>query len=256
MKTEIKLIAADLDGTCVRYDPRLEVDPVFVEALAPLLTNGTRWVMNSDRPVRHMSEIALNLSPKYRPVALLTRQTHIFLLNESGEYEPHLAWNKAQERLHRKLWDDIEPFFPSWKRLLEDEFIVFDSYVDSEVFAFNVAEDEVEELRERMREIIAPWPESQVSGNNDWMFVLHSSFSKRKLLAQAARLLKVKPEETLAVGDGLNDLSMLDGIFTPHVGCPANSCAEVKKAVRDAGGFLSGKEAAAGSAEVVRHYCG
>ena len=43
------LIALDLDGTSVRYDPCLEMEPSLMEYLNSLQSNGVRWVINSDR---------------------------------------------------------------------------------------------------------------------------------------------------------------------------------------------------------------
>ena len=43
------LIALDLDGTALRYEPRLEVDPVVIDYLRTVQSQGAAWVMNSDR---------------------------------------------------------------------------------------------------------------------------------------------------------------------------------------------------------------
>ena len=58
------------------------------------------------------------------------------------------------------------------------------------------------------------------------------------------------------MGDGLNDISMLNGSVTPKVGCPANASLEVIDAVKKAGGIVSSKESAAGTLEVIEYYFG
>ncbi len=43
----------------------------------------------------------------------------------------------------------------------------------------------------------------------------------------------------IAIGDGINDITMLNGGVTKCVGCPANAAPEVIQAVRKAGGIVS-----------------
>jgi len=248
----VTLVCVDLDGTCVRYIPRLEIDPEFLEALVPWLARGRRWIMNSDRPVEHMREIASYLAPAEQPAALLCRQRDIFLRTDAGRYREHTAWNRSMAEIQHRLWAAIRPQLAAWEAILEREFAVEERFVAGDTFAFRVPREESDALRARMGTFLAPWPEAQVSGNDAWSFVLHASFSKRRVLEEAARLLCVEGHEILAIGDGLNDLSMLDGSFAWHVGCPADAHPTVQHAVRAAGGHVASLPGPAGSLEILR----
>jgi len=244
------LVALDLDGTCVRYEPRFEMDPVVVEALGGVRAAGGRWLMNSDRPVEHMRDLALALPEDLRPDALLARQRTIHW-REDGDYRPHEPWNGEELALHASLWLSLQPHFEAWRKGIEAEHEVLEAYTDGEVFAFRVPAGEIARLRDRMAGLVAPWSDAQVSGNEEWSFVLHSRFSKRRVLAEAARVLGIPPERILAIGDGLNDLTMLDGGFTPLVGCPADACEPVRRAVASAGGTVASRPKGAGTAEIL-----
>ena len=54
----------------------------------------------------------------------------------------------------------------------------------------------------------------------------------------------------------MNDISMLNGLVTPKVGCPANASLEVIDAVKKAGGMVSTKESCAGTLEIIQYYFG
>lgn len=250
---EPQLIAVDLDGTCVRYEPRWEVDPAFIEHVPAWRERGVRWMMNSDRPPFQMEEIALLLPEEARPHALLSRQRDIFFY-ENGRYVSHETWNAEQARLHAGLWEELRPRFGEWAAEIERRFVLLERYIDEEAFAFMTGMADTPTLRALLEGMLAPWPQAQVSGNQDWSFVLHAEFSKGRLLREASAQLGVDAARTVAVGDGYNDLPMLDGSVTPLVGCPANACPEVRAAVMAAGGVVADHPEAAGTVAVIRRY--
>lgn len=253
MKTT-RLIALDLDGTSVRYKPCLEMDPSLMEYLNSIRSNGFRWVINSDRYTDTLIDISKRLSPEDRPVAVLSLQRFISLLDSDNEYVPCNNWNTVQIKNHQLLWDKISPFFDEWKKMVEAKFDFLDSVINDIVFAYMVSTEHIEELRDMMNNFLLPFDDAKVSGNHDWSFMLHRSFSKASVLLETAARLGIDRENIIAVGDGLNDLSMLNGSVTPYVGCPANASMEVIDTVKKAGGIVSTKESAAGTLEIIKYY--
>lgn len=248
------LIALDLDGTSVVYEPRLEMDGCLAAYLASVRRSGVAWVMNSDRYTDTMADIAGMLPPEQQPAGLLSCQRYIHLLDGDRAYRGVESWNREQNAAHSALWKRISPLFPDWRAQVEARFTVREAVVNDLVFAYMIEPVRTPELRRLMERFIAPFPDAQVSGNHDWTFILHASFSKGRILKKCGDLLGIAPERIIAVGDGINDISMLDGSVTPHVGCPANASAEVIAAVRAAGGIVAAQPEAAGTIQVVRHY--
>jgi hydroxymethylpyrimidine pyrophosphatase-like HAD family hydrolase len=105
-----------------------------------------------------------------------------------------------------------------------------------------------------MQQFIAGMPDAQISGNQEWTFILHESFSKAKVLKKCADLLRMPADRIIAVGDGINDISMLSGSVAKFVGCPANASPEVIRAVRNAGGIVSTAHEAAGTISVIQGF--
>ncbi len=248
------LVALDLDGTSVRYDPRLEMDPVVIDYLRTLRGQGVGWVMNSDRYTDDMIDIAGFLEPDDQPEAILSCQRFIFMSNGNGEYLPSSSWNKNRMQLHKELWDAVTPYFPEWRRQIEDRFTILNTVVNDLVFAYLVSPDQTFELRELMQSFIRPWPAAQISGNHEWSFILHADFSKGSVLRHCAEKLGIDTGRVICVGDGINDITMLNGSVSPHVGCPANASSDVKETVQSVGGFVAGDRDGAGTIQVIRHY--
>lgn len=255
MQQNIKfLIALDLDGTSVVYDPKLAMHAGLAAYLSSLRGSGVAWVMNSDRYTSTMADIAALLPEEQKPAGLLSCQRFIHLLSGNAHYLPVEPWNRQQINRHSLLWQDIQSSFPQWQAQVESRFTILETVINDIVFAYRVPPTETPELRTLMRQFIGPWPHAQVSGNHDWAFILHAAFSKSRLLKKTAELLDIAPDHIIAVGDGINDISMLDGSVTPLVGCPANAAIEVKDTVKAAGGIIAASPEAEGTMEIIASY--
>jgi hydroxymethylpyrimidine pyrophosphatase-like HAD family hydrolase len=66
--------------------------------------------------------------------------------------------------------------------------------------------------------------------------------------------LEIPAAEIFAAGDHYNDISMLDGRFARYPACPGNAIAEVKEAVRNAGGYVAAQDHGAGVHEALHHF--
>ena len=150
------LIALDLDGTSVRYEPRLEMEPALMGYIASLRQNGISWAMNSDRYTETMIDIANMLVSEQRPAAILSCQRFIHLLDGQERYRPCSQWNNQQMVLHRDLWEKISPLFLQWQRLIDARFSVVDRVINDLIFAYMVPPAETPRLRRCLEELIAP----------------------------------------------------------------------------------------------------
>ena len=247
-------IVVDLDGTSLRYEPCMQVEPALLRLLDTLQQRGARWIMNSDRFIDDMLELCDGIDVDLRPAALLSSQRYVFVRDGNSWYRPHRAWNDRQEAVHSTLWRRIKARFPVWQHEIEQRFTPITSYINDFVFAYMFEPSQASQAHALLSTLVADVADVQVSGNHEWVFLLHRSFSKRRILLETMRLLGLSRERMIAIGDGFNDITMLDGSVTRMVGCPSNASADVKQAVRDAGGYIAAAAEAAGSIEVIRHY--
>ena len=250
------LIALDFDGTSAVYDPKMAMHPGLMQELERLGHNGFGWVINSDRFTDTMIDIALALPAGLRPDAIMSAQRFIHVRNGNGAYSPLKDWNDSRMELHSALWLDISPCFETWQREIESDFTICERVVDDFVFAYRVPEPENTALRRRMHSYIDPWSNAQLSGNHEWSFILHAEFSKAALLEHYCAVRGMDTKKIIAVGDGFNDISMLNARLTPHAGCPADAGSDVIAAVRAGGGYVAGRSGPEGTIEILRYYQG
>lgn len=250
------LIALDFDGTSAVYEPHMAMHPGVMDELGHLCQQGCGWVLNSDRYTDTLLEIAHALPCRLRPDGILSAQRFIHTRTDNGNYEPLHQWNDFRMKLHDELWREISPCFESWQQEIESEFTICERYVDEHVFAYRVPAGENSALHERMHDYIRPWPNAQLSGNHEWSFILHAEFSKSSLLEHYCELRGIETQKIIAIGDGFNDISMLDAGLTPHTGCPADAGPDVIAAVRAGGGYVAGSSGPEGTIEILRYYQG
>lgn len=255
MDTQVnRLIALDFDGTSAVYDPHMAMHPGVMDALEGLRSKGFGWVINSDRFTDTMIEVAERLPSGLRPDAIMSAQRFIHVRSNGNGYEALREWNESRMDLHRSLWQDISLCFEQWQQRIEADFTIRDRVVNDIVFAYMVPAEENADLRACMEDYIRPWPNAKLSGNHEWSFILHADFSKAALLEHYCAMRGIETQKIIAIGDGFNDISMLDAVLTPYTGCPADASPEVIAVVRAGGGYVAGGSGPEGTIEVLRYY--
>ncbi|MDD4796486.1 MAG: HAD family hydrolase [Eubacteriales bacterium] len=90
--------------------------------------------------------------------------------------------------------------------------------------------------------------------NTSIVNVVPAGSGKGAALLRAARYCGYAPGDVLAIGDSLNDISMLSGEYGFLSGCVGNADPIVKELVRKNDGYVSDKPAGDGVYDVIRHY--
>lgn len=257
---KLSLVCLDFDGTVVVYDEEPGFfHPAAIETINLLADRGVAWCTNSGRGSDSQLQI-LDLSRlrglRHMPDALLCSESLIYC-QRNGSYVPSEPWNTlARHRLasfHRKVQTAIRPRMAEWIQRYG-----LDAYVGEGYTSFSVVDEEdrpvllLAELEAAVRDV----PRAMVTRNGGWLVVLPDDLGKGNVLRGYMKARGASPETTLAVGDHLNDLSMLDGSAAHYVGCPANAVADVVRTVRGAGGYVARAEGAEGTVEIIQHYLG
>lgn len=248
------LISLDLDGTSNQAGIHGKIDPLLLSYLTDLAVAGLPWVINSDRYPEYLLKITDRLPVESKPLAILSMQRFIYIKDMEGKFEPHHQWNDLQLKIHESIWRELSPNFGLWNTIINQLFTVRECLINDEVFSFRVPLEQITELWGVMEELISPWPDVTISGNTDWTYIVCAAFSKANLLEELAKTINIDAQSIITVGDGNNDIPMLNGSITNLVGCPSNACSKVKDAILQANGFIASAPLASGTMEVIRYY--
>ncbi|MCE9613155.1 MAG: HAD hydrolase family protein [Lentisphaerae bacterium] len=257
MPAEIRLIATDLDGTLIGSANELPFYTDFNDQLERLRgLHGTIWAACTGRKFSSFWEFfhpmrRMGLLPDY----VIVRHAYIYRRTAVG-FLPHIVWNIS---ILLRLWREgraAHEAIDHWHETLTAGAIGvstirrssrrlglrFDSPESASVAA-NLLRQEIKEYRHL-----------HVTNYGSDVDVRTIPSTKGLALSELAHYLDIERENILTIGNGSNDISMLDGAVAGMVGCPSNSDADVIEVVHKAGGHVASHRALRGVMDVLDAY--
>lgn len=255
--TDIRLIATDLDGTVIGgvsdfglYDDFRDVLVKFKQKHNSVWATCTGRGMSSTRRfITPMSERGI------RPDYIIVNQAYIYSHTWLG-YLPHIFWNcnircilwKNQMRMQRAInrWHD---------RMRGVSFGVVTLYRRRNRLRMRFNSEESAVVAENMlRKESAEFMHLQIKRDICEIDVFQLPFTKGLAVSELARHIGIGPEKILTIGDGHNDISMLEPETALHTACPANAQYDVMRVVNRNGGHIARSSSMAGVLEILHAY--
>jgi HAD superfamily hydrolase (TIGR01484 family) len=253
MHSRIQLLSLDFDGTLVSRAGEPVLDTRCMELIRELKRAGAVWAINTGRSVDLLESGLSDFSFPIRPDFILTSERDVFRPGQNGDkWEAFGEWNERCAREHRELLSSASSVLA--------EVIDFVNQCTKARVLYNGdhpeglvanSEEEMNLVTQFIEQARANHPKFDYQRNTVYLRFCHADYHKGAALAELARLIDVPREGIFAAGDHHNDISMLDGKFAAMPSCPANAIAEVKTAVRAAGGYVAENAHGAGVYEAL-----
>jgi HAD superfamily hydrolase (TIGR01484 family) len=254
---DIRFIAIDLDGTLMGSAEEFHLYSQFRETLHNFLgKNNAVWAICTGRSLKSFQRFfspmqMMGITPNY----VILKHAFIYSLTRFG-YRSHILWN---------LWIR----YLLWTHLLNARTAIDEC--EELVFRFTHRATLIRKAKDR---IWVRFESEQVSSaaadmlsekvkscKNLRMFrfikeidIRAVPFTKGLSVSELSRHIGINRENVLAIGDGHNDLSMLDGSAALYTGCPANAAPEVMELVHKQGGHIAKGRSLAGVLEILNAY--
>lgn len=250
----IKLIATDLDGTLLGTGNEF---PVFSEFGARLQIYrerfGAKWAICTGRSMHSVEAIlapmkAVGIEPEY----VIIHHAYIYQLGRRG-YRPHLLWNMA---IRFQVWSSslyLRGAINEWHRLVRGMTRGAKTvYHRSNRLCLRFRnEQDADAAAELLRRKASVFKHLRVFHYLLEVDVRMVPFTKGMAVGELADRIGVRHSEILAIGNGHNDINMLDGSAAAATGCPANAEAEVMETVQKSGGHVATGCGLAGVIEIM-----
>jgi hydroxymethylpyrimidine pyrophosphatase-like HAD family hydrolase len=190
------------------------------------------------------------------PAAMLCAESFYYARDAKGGYSSENPWNTYAEGcikvLHRQVQHNIQDLIESWRQ----EFAPEQLYLRPDCTVFLIPDEEERPAR-FMKELERYVPgNGQVTRNGGWVVVLPVELGKGAVIRAYLEAVGGAANHSLAVGDHINDLSMLDGSAVAYVGCPADAEPEVVQTVRKTEGLVADLPGPAGTLQVIQWFLG
>ena len=256
MTMPIKLISTDFDGTlhAEHEDPPVPAD--LQALIASLQADGTKWVINTGRGLADLLETVARAQLSIWPDFVVVVEREIYR-HEATQYVDLPEWNQRCRRLHGEIFARVRQDLPrltAWVNARHQAMVYEDPHSPLCVIAHN--NPEMDAIQTFLEGYCQEVPGLAVMRNDVYARFNHHEFNKGTALAEIARRLGVRPEETLAAGDHLNDLAMLSRDVAHCLVAPLNAVPQVKAAVLQQQGYVSHQPWGHGVARGLEHYLG
>jgi hydroxymethylpyrimidine pyrophosphatase-like HAD family hydrolase len=255
MAAEIRLLATDLDGTVAEHSSREPLYDEFASQIRALKEeHDARWAIFSGRSRRRVLRLLAPLRDLgINPDFLVLRYAYVYRFTPLG-YIPCLFWNMAilwqlireplaARRMINEWYESAVFRFPRMYTLIRSQYRLR--------LRFDVEQDAMD-AAESLRELIAPFRHMRVFRAGVEVEAMPVPYIKGLVLNEMQRRLGIDPCHVLAIGNGRNDLSMVDPSVSGRCGCPANSDSRIVQAVHEAGGHLARHRSLAGVVEIIQ----
>ena len=251
----IRLLSTDFDGTLVNHDTQPGVEPALFTVLQEMRKTGVHWAINTGRALWHAEHGLKEFRFPIQPDFLLVEERDIYRRTRNGGWEPLGDWNTRAARDTDALFLQAAVHLAN-VLLFQEKLPGSQAIYERDRFVGTVTKtiadmDKLCGFLDKIRELL---PIFNYQRNTIYVRFCHHAYSKGTALAELARHLELGPEAIFAAGDHFNDIPMLDGIHAKYVACPSNSCDEVKKLVRNAGGYIARGTASQGILEALQHF--
>lgn len=255
--TKIDLLATDLDGTVIGPAEDLHLYSVARDRINDLRDrNGMIWVVCTGRSLHSFKSFfapmrIMDAVPDY----VIARHAFIYG-NRSFGYTPHVFWNMGIRRLltedRRHVWHAVK----QWHLLLVKTYarVVTLERKPNRLWVQFRSDTTAVAAEELLRPAVAAYRHMQIFRYSRELDIRSVPFTKGLALSELARRLNIERSGILAIGDGHNDISMLDGDTAGMVGCPGNAEPEVVETVHKAGGHIARARSLEGTLEVIDAY--
>lgn len=235
----LKLISTDFDGTlhAEHEDPPVPLD--LQDLIADLQARGARWVINTGRDLAGLLEAVARARLRIRPDFVVVVEREVYC-QDGAQYRDLPDWNARSRRLHAALFERVRrdvPRLTAWINGHHHAMVYEDAYSPFCVIAESNAE--MDAIQAYLENYCREVPGLAVMRNDVYARFNHVEFNKGTALGAIAGALGVRPEETFAAGDHLNDLDMLSRRFAHWLVAPANAVPAVKEAVLRQRGYVS-----------------
>lgn len=253
----IRMLATDLDGTLIGSANEFPLYNDFRVRIHELKrSNDTIWVACTGRSLPSFREFfspmrMLGVMPDF----VIVNHAYIYSIRKFG-YMPHLFWNL---RIRYLIWVShlyVREAIDEWHDMVTSVTMGVSTIrrrKDRLCLRFD-SDDAATTAADLLREKVKPYKHLRVFKYAREIDVRSVPFTKGLALSELAHHLKISASEILSIGNGHNDISMMDRNVAQQVGCPANSEDEVLETVHKAGGHISQKNSLGGVLDILDAY--
>lgn len=248
------LLSFDFDGTLYNASRAGVVPTRLVKLIQELSQRNFVWGVNTGRSLEFLKEGIQQAGFSIQPDFIIAREREVYFLEE-GLYREDRHWNQMMEQAHDEIFSEYSSEIDKMKSMvLEETKAQWISVPGDEAGIIATDLTEMDKILKMLDPIFKTCTALDYLHNTIYLRLTHRDYHKGTSLAYVAKTLSILSDSVFAMGDGENDLGMLDSEFAKKISCPANAAEVVKKQVRKHHGYVASEAEALGVIESLEYF--
>lgn len=258
---ELHLLATDYDGTLIGPEG---AEPEGYFELRQLIrwmrrNWGTQWAVVTGRHAASLSGLIADLMIRGLTPDYFVVEDACIYQRRGGRFRAFWWWNLNIARRRRKQLAQYRPDVAAMVATLRRQYPEAQDLAQKRVIDLWLRLPDADAALTVEREL-----RTHFAGNPDFFVfrweqevcLMPTAGTKGDAIKKLLGHLQIDAESVLTIGDGPNDITMLDGTAGVRSGCVANAVPEVIDAVRKSGGHIAAGPCVQGVIECIRQACG
>lgn len=259
MNNQIDLICTDIDGTLLDVErPDFAGLMKFKGLLAELRQQwGTKWAIVTGRHKRSILPILNSfLGFQLQPDFIVLEDAYIYHFQRRRGMRGFHGWNLRLRWKRALLWRRGRGVLQKWQKEMEKDF------PEMRVLSHETVDLWMEFPSKKMAERGEMLLKHKTAEHLDFdvlrwgkeLFLAPSIGKKGEAVERLSDYLQISGDRIFAVGDGANDINMLEGWAAGMAACVANAPKEIQQVVQHGGGYVANSRNISGVIEALHFY--
>lgn len=250
----IRFIATDLDGTLIDHDEGPEEYAAFLRAVVGVRQHGGKWCIITGRHLGAMQTILQEFYYKRLvPDYLVVEDARVYTVRSPLRFCPHWFWNaKIDTRRfllnlkHRRILRDLSAELQGVVPEAESR-----SRPGIDIWLHCPHEEQAERVEAFLHGRTVDLPDYLLFRWGTEVCLSPGIGTKADALARLQAKLNLHPSEIFAVGDGANDVPMLQSPMVGWAACVGNAADSVRATIERRGGYAAAQNGLRGVLEAL-----
>ncbi len=253
------IVCLDFDGTLFSHIGWKEGNPTLktcADEIEKWISCGWTWGINTGRSLdlllRDISLCKIGKPPSF----IISREREIQYFNaKTSLYDIDEKWKLNCETTHEATYLREAGTIKQVKFFVESQTKAkWVSEPGDEAGVIATTIEEMDHILEYVDKLLLKIEDLKYLRSTIYMRFTHVAFHKGTSLQSVANKMNIETAKIITIGDGDNDLGMLDRCYSSNVACPSNATDKVKQQVEEQGGYLAEGEASLGVYEALSHF--
>lgn len=253
------ILSFDFDSTLFCHDHAqkgIPTTPECINTILKLSKKGWKWGINTGRSLDLLLKDLPLCNIPLHPDFIVSREREIHFLDPKTQtFLTDINWKARCQLLHNQMYERESQMLERVQRHIKKNTKA--QWISEPGDEAGIIASSIQEMNDILcfiNQEIAHLESVSYLRSTIYMRFTHIDFHKGTSLKHVAEKFQINREKVFAIGDGENDLGMLNPVYAGMISCPSNAEKKVKEIIAANQGYISKSPTSQGVHEALVHF--